>query len=727
MSKLLIVSNRMPISAKVEKGAVSVAKSAGGLATGMRGPHEQSQSLWIGWPGDVSKFDAGQREELERRMAELRMAPVYLSQAEVNRYYEGFSNGVLWPLFHYLTDKIKRDAWRDWKTYVEVNENFAEVVARSYEPGDKVWIHDYQLCLLPALVRKRVPHARIGFFLHIPFPSVEVFRILPWREHVLRGILGADLVGFHTHSYARHFAQSARHLLGLRGDGGVLEHGEREVRVDVFPMGVDAKSFAEKAEEPEVLDDVARLRAEAGGRKLLLGVDRLDYTKGIPRRMLAIERLLEREPSLRKKIRFVQVAVPSREKIDAYENYRRQLDEIVGRINGAYATVTAVPVHYMYRSVSEQQLVALYRAADVMLVTPLRDGMNLVAKEFIASRVDDDGVLVLSEFAGAAAELAEAVIVNPYDLDGMAVAIRRALDMTDDERRERMLALRRRVFGHDSYAWAQSFVDALEEPQHESDDAELPGEAQLKAIARAASDLLLILDYDGTLVPFAGLPQLAAPDARLLDLLGRLARRPHTKVHVVSGRDRQTLDRWLGALPVGLHAEHGYWSRTSPDVDWVPLRPEPAPWKPKALAVMEQFTASTPGSLVEEKTSTVAWHYRMVDPELGDERANEIWHRLAKELEGMDAEVLLGDKVVEARTKGIHKGIVATRLVGEAPPGAVALAIGDDRTDEDLFASLPPDGISVHVGSGRTAARYRLSDYAAVRAFLRGLLAADGS
>jgi trehalose 6-phosphate synthase/phosphatase len=363
-----------------------------------------------------------------------------------------------------------------------------------------------------------------------------------------------------------------------------------------------------------------------------------------------------------------------------------------------------------------------------MLVTPLRDGMNLVAKEFVASRPDCDGVLVLSEFAGAAAELAEAVIVNPYDLDGMAVAIRRALDMSDDERRERMTSLRRRVFGRDSYAWAKSFVDALSEPMPDAeDDAVLPGEPALKARAREAEELLLILDYDGTLVPFAGLPQLASPDARLLDLLGKLARRPNTYVHVVSGRDRHTLERWLGSLPIGLHAEHGYWSRLRPDDDWTPLRLEAAPWKAKAIEIMEHFTATTPGSLVEEKTATVAWHYRMVDPELGDERATTLWHQLASELEGMEAEVLAGDKVIEARTKGIHKGIVATRLVGDAPPNAVTLAIGDDRTDEDLFASLPPDGITVHVGSGRTSARYRLSDYAAVRAFLRGLLGAEAT
>ena len=727
MGRLLIVSNRLPVTVKLDRGDFTITRSAGGLATGLRGPHDQSDSLWIGWPGDITRFDATQRARLEDRLSELRSVPVYLTQAEITRYYEGFSNGVLWPLFHYLTDKVQRDAWSHWRAYESVNQKFAEAVAEEYRSGDLVWVHDYQLSLVPQMLRRLRPDARIGFFLHIPFPSSEVFRILPWRVQILEGILGANLIGFHTYSYLTHFSRALLHVLRLDVQAGRLRYGDVNVRLGVFPMGIDAAEFGRIAGEDDVLSEVASIKGKSGDRKLLVGVDRLDYTKGLVRRMLAIERLFELEPSLRRKVRLVQIVVPSRTRVGSYEQSRRELDEIVGRINGAFATVNSVPIHYLYRSIEQRQLIALYRAADVMLVTPLRDGMNLVAKEFVASRTDEDGVLVLSEFAGAAAELAEALHVNPFDLDGVAQVIKRALTMPHEERRARIRALRNRVHAYDSYKWADSFLEELKSIYDEGAgplQTVSPREeiASLVSRLRSARQLLLLLDYDGTLVPFAGTPELAAPDPEIKKLLTALSERAGTKVHVLSGRTRETLERWLGALPIGLHAEHGFWSRMHPASSWKAISEKPLEWKPRVARTLEQFVSDTPGSLLEEKSAGFAWHYRMADPDFGALHARKLVERLERELDGSPVEILSGDKVVELRAQGINKGIVASSIMSMLPEPLAVLAMGDDQTDEDLFAALPEDGVSVHVGARPSRARHRLADTTAARNFLANLL-----
>ena len=322
MGRLLIVSNRLPVTVKSERGKIRVSESIGGLATGLRGPHQSGESLWVGWPGEVSRRE-GQRSYLEKELADLRAVPVYLTQSEINRYYEAFSNGVLWPLFHYQTDRLQRDAWRHWRTYREVNRRFADVVVQHYRSGDLIWVHDYQLTLVPAMLRQLLPQARIGYFLHIPFPSSEVFRILPWRSQILEGILGADLIGFHTYSYMRHFIRALLLILGVESEGEMLAYGNRKVLMGVFPIGIDAAEFGRLADRESVLAKAEAIRQECGGRKLILGVDRLDYTKGLPRRMLAMDRLLEREPGLRDKVRMIQVVVPSRTQVDSYQQYRQ--------------------------------------------------------------------------------------------------------------------------------------------------------------------------------------------------------------------------------------------------------------------------------------------------------------------------------------------------------------------------------------------------------------------
>lgn len=724
MSRLLLASNRLPVTVRLERGRVSVKPSAGGLATGLWGPHQEGEGLWFGWPGDLSKLSEGQLADVKRRLDDLRVVPLTLTEQEYHRYYEGFSNSVIWPLCHYAIDKVSIDS-KDFDAYQQVNEHLADLVASTYQPGDVVWVHDYHLMLVPQLLRDRIPDARIGFFLHIPWPSSEVFRILPWREVILRGLLGADLIGFHTHNFMRHFASAVLRLLGLEARVDTLEYEDRKVRLGAFPMGIDAQDFAALADTPEVLESAAQIRNDPHPRKLFVAVDRLDYTKGIPRRLQAFERLLELNPELQDKVRLVQVAVPSRDAIGSYKNLRRRVEELLGRINSRFATPTSVPIHSMYRSLSRQEVVALYRAADVMTVTPVRDGLNLVAKEFCASRTDDDGVLVLSEFAGAAAELGEALRVNPYDLDKMAAAFKQALDMSPEERRRRMQALRERVLERNVHNWCRSFLKALDQiaaDEHAVRPVLLRNAAleQIVEELRAAERLHLFLDYDGTLVPFAVFPELATPDVELHTLIGELANQLRIRVTILSGRARDDLSAWFGALPVTLCAEHGLWIRP-PGEDWFPLTELDTGWRDQVITIMTDFANQTPGSFIETKTASVTWHYRNCDVDFGLFQSHELRVHLIETLANLPVQVLQGDKVVEVRLQGVNKGAATHRILGEVFSGKV-VALGDDRTDEDMFDQVLPIGYTIQVGYRLTQAQYRLPGFREARGFLRRLL-----
>jgi trehalose 6-phosphate synthase/phosphatase len=722
-SRVILVSNRLPATITVEGGRAKVSHSAGGLAVGLDGLHQRNDSLWIGWPGDLDGLDDAERARVRRELGERRIVPVEIPAEQVTRFYDGFSNGILWPLFHYQVQPMPVDAG-DFEPYEAVNRRFADAIVDEWRPGDRIWVHDYQLLAVPAMIRARLPEARIGFFLHIPFPSSELFRMLPQRRALLEGMLGADLIGFHTATYLRHFVATVLRVVDATARVDRIEWQGREVRLGVFPMGVDAGAFAGEASSPEVRDEVSVLR-EGGAVRLLVGIDRLDYTKGIPGRLLAYERLLQKHPELVERVRLVQVAVPSRKDVDAYQAFRRGADELVGRIQGAFATPRWVPIHWLYRGLSRTEVVALYRAADVLLVTPIRDGMNLVAKEFAASRTDEDGVLVLSEFAGAAAEMAEAVHVNPFDVDGTAEAIHRALSMPQAERRHRMRALRRRVLAHDVERWWSGFLAALDAvpvgaacPVQPASRAELD---LLVAELGEAAHRVLMLDYDGTLAPYAPLPSDAAPDEALLALLAALAASPGTDVHVVSGRDEASLEAWLGHLPVTLHAEHGFATRAPGAAAWSQPALLATDWRAPVSQILEDFRRRTPGSLVEIKRAGMAWHYRMADAEFGPLQAKELHLHLTEMLSNLPVEVLLGNKVIEVRPHGFGKGSIVAALLRDAPPGAAFLAMGDDSTDEQMFAALPRSAVTIRVGSGPSRAGLRIADVAEARAFLSRL------
>jgi trehalose 6-phosphate synthase/phosphatase len=687
--------------------------------------HGSGESLWIGWPG-VNTEAGAERERIDAALPP-GIVPVHFTEAEMVRFYDGVANGVLWPLFHYLLERVPKDI-RDWDSYESANRRFADAVADVARPGDVIWVQDYQLMLVPALLRERLPRARIGFFLHIPFPSSEVFRILPQRRAILKGLLGADLVGFHTFNDQRHFSAALLSVLGFDAELDHVDVEGRSVRIGVFPMGIDARGFGARARDAGVIEASRALRAAHNAEKLMLGVDRLDYTKGITRKFLAVERLLERSPRFRDKLRLVQVAVPSRETVGAYRELKREIEEIAGRVNGAQATLHSAPIHYVYDSVDRDALVGSYAAADVMLVTPLRDGMNLVAKEYVASRVDGDGVLVLSEFAGAAAELAEALVVNPYDVAGMAESFERALDMPEHERRARMRELRDKVERSPVELWASSFLATLRTEPEARGPVELGQSAAslqplAEQLAREAK-LAFLLDFDGTLVPIQRRPGDVAADREVCDLLRELAGLPGVRVAIVSGRTRPSLEGLLGTLPLALVAEHGVWTRSWGRTDWTTsVDPEKHPYLARVREILEDYSAHTPGSSVESKSLGLAWHYRNVESQLGAARARELRMNLVQILAQQPATVIGGRKVVEVRPQEADKGTAARALLEGADPAERIVAIGDDRSDEDLFRIAGEGHYTFAASSLPTHAHYRVAGPEAVRELLARFVA----
>jgi trehalose 6-phosphate synthase/phosphatase len=733
--RIVVVSNRLPVTLKRAGDGWRTERSAGGLATAMGPMLARTRGIWIGWSGDSSDpSDERRRKMLERWAERERYFAVDLPEDVAHGFYEGYSNQTLWPLFHQFPTLVNF-APEHWRGYRDANERFCETLLSHLRADDTVWIHDYQLMLLPQMLRERAPQARIGFFLHIPFPSSSIFRLLPRRAEILRGLLGADYVAFHTYSYLQNFRASALRVLGVESRMDAVEDSTgRLVRLDALPIGIAPEDFTDPLDnDEETRKRLASLRARYSDRRILLGVDRLDYTKGIPERLRTFRRLLRSAPHLRGHVVLIQVAVPSREVIPMYKELRQEVDELVGKINGEFSTPDWTPLVYLRRGLPRAELVALYAAADLAWVTPLRDGLNLVAKEYVACQREGAGVLVLSEFAGAAAEMGEAFLVNPYDEERTAETIERALSLREDERRERMSALHKRVLRNNVFAWSERFLKNLASAagaraaQASEETRPLPFDEAVAAF-RAAGRRRLLLDYDGTLVSYTRRPQDAVPTDALISLLTRLAAVPSNTVAVVSGRSREVLERWLGSVEgLWLAAEHGATVRAPDTREWELFRPGSADhWKERVRPVLEHFVDRTPGSLIEEKEFSVVWHYRMSDPEFGEWLANELVSTLEQMLAETDLRAFRGRKIVEVKPVWANKGEVLARL-SESDAGAPSfcLAAGDDRTDEDLFARLPADAWTIHVGGNRTRAKFYLSNPEEMRALLDALARAD--
>ncbi|MEX0899387.1 MAG: bifunctional alpha,alpha-trehalose-phosphate synthase (UDP-forming)/trehalose-phosphatase [Gammaproteobacteria bacterium] len=723
--RLVVVSNRLPFTTAFERRTPKFTMSAGGLSTGLWSYMQQAEQpfLWVGWPG--AHVAQNQRDAVREHARGYNASPVFLAPESIERFYHGFCNKTLWPLFHYFQNLVHYDD-EGWAEYRRVNEAFADHLTGVLEPGDHVWVHDYQLMLLPEMLRQRFPTLPIGFFLHIPFPSYELFRLLPetWRAELINGVLGASLVGFHTHDYTRDFLTSVLRTVGHEHKLGRLAIGDRAVRVDSFPMGIDYARIAESAASEETEQRVAKLREQCHGQKLIFSVDRLDYTKGLINRLRGYERFLRQNPEWHGKVTFLVSVAPSRTGVESYRQMKREIEQTVGSIIGEFGTVDWTPLVYQYRNLPFDEIIPLYRACDVALITPLRDGMNLVAKEFVASRIDRTGVLVLSEMAGAAKEMPEALTVNPYHGDEFADAIARALEMPIDEQVRRNALMQDRLRRYDVNRWAADFTGAMADS--EKGDAErratrLTGEtrAQLVQSFDSAHRRALLLDYDGTLVPFSDKPANAAPDDELLELLEAIGRRPSNDAVIISGRPRADLERWFGDLPVSLIAEHGAWMR-SVDGEWRLRRPIETEWKDRIRTILERYVDRLPGALLEQKEFSLAWHYRRADPEQAAMRTRELLDDLTGFTRNIDVQVIEGNKVIEVRAAGVNKGSAAVDWL-EGKSHEFVLCVGDDWTDEDMFRVMPSSAYTVRVGLAETAARFHLSGPPAVRRLLQQL------
>jgi len=698
----------------------------GGLATGLRSLGQKDRILWIGWSGlAADELSPEDRRKIETTLKrEYHSIPVELTRKDLESFYYGFCNNVIWPLFHYFPSYATYDNSL-WESYRRVNSVYLEKVLEAAGPGDTIWIHDYQLMLLPAMIRENRPEAQIGFFLHIPFPSFEVFRLLPWRTEILTGLLGADLIGFHAYGYARHFISSVRRLLGVENNMGYVQHEHRLSRVDVFPMGIDYKKSSGALSNSVVRREMNSAAREFQGFKVILSVDRLDYTKGIPERLKAYELLLETNPQYREKVVLLLIAVPSRTKVHRYRALKRQIDELISTINGKYGAIGWVPIHYFYRGFPFKRLSAFYGLADVLLVTPLRDGMNLVAKEFVATHKDSGGVLILSETAGSAREMSEALLINPNNSYEIASALKTALEMDEKEQIERNAVMNDRLRRYDIAAWTKDFLNKLIQVREVQENylvKKLSGKLRSEIVGayRQAERRLIILDYDGTLVPIRARPRDAAPDPELVDLLKRLAADPGNDVVVTSGRRHGTMSSWFGNMDLGLIACHGAYFKPKGQ-KWQLIKGLNNDWKEELLPIFELFKDRTPGATIEEKEYALAWHFRNAEPELAALRAGEFKDILFSVTGDLNLDVLEGKKVLEVKHANVSKAKAASLWLFRQNWQFI-LAAGDDSNDEALFAQLPDTAYSIKIGMDISEARAYLESSTQLRQLLNEIM-----
>ncbi len=726
MSRWIIGSNRLPFK---YKGEGRFAPSSGGLVAAIGGIHtdDQVEKIWIGGaPEGLNEAEWRARPAQTNDGWQFR--PVFTDPQLYDAYYNGFCNDVLWPLLHYQNDLVRfKDS--TWSAYVQVNKIFADTILENVRPDDLIWIHDFHFFLLPQLLKRERPDLKVGFFLHVPFPNSEVFRQLPAREAILESLLASDLVGFHDYSYLHHFSSCLSRILGL--DAGLLsvKHRGHSTRLGVFPVSIDTPALLKKAKDSTVIN-LERRFARHGFT--FLGVDRLDYIKGLDLKLLAFRNLLQRYPEVRGKVSLLQVAVPTREGSPEFAKLYQEISRLVGEINGEFSRPDWTPVHYMHASVSFDELMALYKAADALLVTSKRDGMNLVALEYIVAQTSDHpGVVLLSEFTGALSTLSYTLPLNPWNLDETADKMKLAMEMPKQEKVFRLVAMTKYLEGYTATDWAQSFLNELkktpvalpERPRtfsvsHESIDhlADLIAE---KAIHR---QIVLLIDYDGTLVQIAESPELASLPSSTRECLRDFKAYSWLRMIVVSGRDNRFMTAQLGELDIELSAEHGASYYDTRIKRWHSRVSQPrTTWYPAALKILSDYTAGVPRSQIEKKRFSLSWHYRQSPSEHAAFMARKIAEELETGLANLPVTIVRGHKLIEVRSNSADKGVLASWIIENRATQAFPLAIGDDRTDEDMFLAVKGRGLAFRIGIADSDADYIIESQTQVLPFLSAL------
>ncbi len=716
--RLVIVAYRLPFRFSKIKNEYKAIQNSGGLVSAILSLSENFRESSD--PATQKITWAGTADNLPETLSTVRfendffdVVPIVIPPRLHDLYYGGFCNDLIWPTFHYFTSYSVFNS-RYYQAYQEANAMFCEEIVRITRPGDFIWVHDYQLLLLPQMIRDKVPDATIGFFLHIPFPSFEIFRSLPrnWRESIIKGMLGADLIGFHIHDYMQHFIKSVKRTTGFECRQNIIYTPSRIVKADAFPIGIDFNKFHDACSIKAVSDEKQKIRKSLADHKLIFSVDRLDYTKGLLQRLKGFETFLEKYPKWRSKVVFNMVVVPSRDSIEKYREMKKEIESLVGRVNGKYSTLAWHPIIYQYKSLSFYELVALYDLSDVGLITPLRDGMNLVAKEYVASQCENKGVLILSEMTGAAAELNEAVTINPADNNELADAILAALEMKAGEKLSRLERMQRRISNYNVFTWAFDFFEQTFDmkKQQEMMSVKFINEgvvAQIKSDYENAEHRILLLDYDGTLVSFAKYPEQAVIDKDTYHIVKTLADDQKNKIVIISGRDKDFLEKQFGSLPVTLVAEHGYFIKQNGKA-WSSIMSTDDQWKEIVRPILMDYVNRCNGTFIEEKTGSLAWHYRNADSDYAQLRLHELRDDLAEIIRfKTDFEILEGNKVLEVKSGKYDKGQAAAILITDEYYDFI-LAAGDDKTDESLFQVIPDLGYTIRVGLSPSFARFNV-------------------
>lgn len=730
MKRLILASNQLPVHINWQNGKYLIEKAEETTISGLKNFYSEFKTEWVGLTGfENHEFQANEIRSLEAALKPLHCFPIFPKPRDGNLHLHGFARNTLWPLFHYFTEHVTYSEVA-WKAYVKINRLYAEKILEIIREGDILWVHDYHLLMLPQMIREERPDISIGLFIHIPFPSFELFRLLPWRLELIEGMLGADLIGLQTYDNVRHFMSSVRRLKGVDSVFNRISIGERTLKVDVFPKGINYERFRNKALEihsehprPSVIQEDMKLFKESGQlEKLIISIDKLDYTKGIPQRIRAFERFLQTYPEYNGRISMIVQAIPSGETSEVFFNLKSQVDELVGRINGNYGTITWTPVRYLNQSFTMDERIDLYSLSDIALILPLRDGMNLVSKEFVASRHDGTGVLILSELAGASKELHEALLVNPNDLDAISEAIREAIEMPEEEQIRRNKVMMMRLHRYTVGRWASEFIKSLEgvkEIQEFTKTRKINTTRmhQLFDSYRESKERILFLDYDGTLSWFKKNPEDAKPDKELYNILKRLSKDPNNTMVIISGRDKETLGRWFDPKwNIHFVAEHGVWFR-EPGGDWHMTEQINNDWRESVEPLLEYYVDQTPRSFIEYKNFSLVWHYRKSDPDLSLQRAWELKDELRTLTSNLNLEIMDGDKVLEIKYSGINKGRAASHKLGDNTFDFI-LAVGDDWTDEFTFEAMPEEAYTIKVGTKTTKANFYIDSVDLVREML---------
>ena len=730
--RLVIVAYRLPYKFTKTKTGYKAVQNSGGLVSAILALSEKfnennnnkikNKIVWAGI-SDQLQENLSPKDIYNEHFD---IIPITISPQLNELFYGGFCNDLIWPLFHYFPSySVFKNEY--FNAYEEANSKFRDEIVKIIKPGDLIWVHDYHLMLLPEMIRNKVPGANTCFFLHIPFPSFEIFRLLPrhWRESIINGMLGADLIGFHTHDYTQHFIQSVKRTTGFECRQNIIYTPNKLVKADAFPIGIDFDKFHDSCLNSNVFIEKQKIKRHLSSQKLIFSVDRLDYSKGLLLRLKGYETFLEKYPKWQTKVVFNMVVVPSRDNITKYKKLKKEIEYSVGRINGKYSSLEWRPIIYQYKSLNFNEMIALYDLSDVGLITPLRDGMNLVAKEYIACQIENKGVLILSEMAGAASELNEAILINPSDNIEMADAINSALEMTPEENKQRLESMQKRISSYNVFTWAFDFFKQTSEIKEQQNKMNIrfinKGTSdQFISAYQKAKHRILFLDYDGTLVSFAKYPELATMDKNTLKIIRDLSDDSKNKIVIISGREKDFLEKQFNGVNITLIAEHGYFIKKTGE-NWETAIPAVEYWKEDVIPILSEYVNRCSGTFIEEKTGSIAWHYRNADSDYVQLRLHELRDNLAEIIRHKtNFEILEGNKVLEVKC-GKYDTVQTAFSLMKNESFDFILAAGDDISDEFLFKALPDSAITIRVGLIPTIAKYNATNFSNLLNLLKAL------